>query len=77
MGKYYFWGGGFPLPSSVSGLVGFYETRAVLGWTILKLADPTRETLVLQINNNQEHNNLSSQKKKKKNYNISSNDFDT
>jgi len=28
--------GGFPLHSAVSALVGSYETRAVIDWTILK-----------------------------------------
>jgi len=31
---------GFPLPSSVSALVGPYDTRAVIGWTILKYPGP-------------------------------------
>ena len=32
--------GGFPLPSSMSALVGFYETRAVFGWAILNPPNP-------------------------------------
>jgi len=34
-----FWGG-FPLPFSVSALVGSYETRAVVGLTLLKYPGP-------------------------------------
>src|ERR1700730_12069921 len=32
--------GGFPFPSSVSALFGSYDTRAVIGWTILKYPGP-------------------------------------